>query len=119
MPGINWRDIPAWLLATFFLAGAYGNTFVTAGIAADYARWGYPPGFHYLTAILELTAAAMLIFRPLRFYGSLLGSTVMLAAMGTVVFHGEYAHGIPPLVVLSVCVLVAILTTRSKPSQPH
>ncbi|MEO9340496.1 DoxX family protein [Mesorhizobium sp. SB112] len=119
MLGINWRDIPAWLLAAFFLAGAYGNSFVTAGIAADYARWGYPPGFHYLTAILEFTTAVMLMFRPLRFYGSLLGSAVMLAAIGTVVFHGEYAHGIPPLVVLGVCILVAILTTRSKLSLPR
>lgn len=119
MPEIRWASSPAWLLAAFFLVGAYGNTFVTAEIATDYARWGYPQGFHYLTAILEFTAAAMLVFNPLRLYGSLLGSAVMLAAAGTVLFHGEYAHAMPPFVVLAVCLLVAILTVRSRRSRQH
>ncbi|MFD1981630.1 DoxX family protein [Mesorhizobium newzealandense] len=117
MPRIHWGNVLAWLLAAFFLVGAYGNTFITAEIAADYARWGYPESFHYLTAIFELTAAVMLIFRPLRLYGSLLGSAVMLAAAVTVVFHGEYAHATPPCVVLGVCILVAILTVRSRRSR--
>ncbi|CAN7411452.1 DoxX family protein [Pararhizobium sp. LjRoot238] len=119
MPRIYWGNVLAWLLAAFFLVGAYGNTFVTGEIAADYARWGYPESFHYLTAFLEFMAAVMLILRPLRLYGSLLGSVVMLAAVGTVMFHGEYTHGVPPFVVLSVCVLVAILTVRSSPSPQH
>lgn len=101
------------------MVGAYGNTFVSAEIAADYARWGYPQHFHYLTAICEFTAAAMLIFKPLRLYGALLGSAVMLAAAGTVMFHGEYAHAIPPLVVLGVCGLVARLTVRRRQSREH
>ncbi|WP_095198189.1 DoxX family protein [Mesorhizobium carmichaelinearum] len=117
MPKIRWGSSLAWLLAAFFVLGAWGNTFVTAEIAADYARWGYPEGFHYLTAIFELTAAVMLIFRPLRLYGSLFGSAVMLAAAGTVLFHGEYAHAMPPFAVLAGCLLVAILTVRSRRSR--
>lgn len=117
MPEIRWGNRAAWLLAAFFLVGAYGNTFVTAEIAADYARWGYPQSFHYLTAIFEFTTAVMLIFRPLRLYGSLLGSAVMLAAAGTVILHGEYAHAMPPFMVLAVCLLVAILTVRSRRSR--
>lgn len=38
MPRIPWGNALAWLLSAFFLIGAYGNTFVTAEIAADYAR---------------------------------------------------------------------------------
>jgi len=119
MSGIHWGNGLAWLLAAFFLVGAYGNTFVTAEIAADYARWGYPQGFHYLTAICECATAVMLIPRPLRLYGSLLGSAVMLAATGTVVLYGEYPHAVPPLVVLGVCVLAAILTVRSERLRQH
>lgn len=114
MPGFHPGNVLVWLLGGFFVIGAYGNTFVSPEIAADYARWGYPQGFHYLTAICELTTAVMLIFKPLRLYGSLLGSTVMLAAAATVMFHGEYVHAIPPLIVLGLCGLVARLTARRR-----
>jgi hypothetical protein len=119
MPEFHRGNVIAWLLAAFFLVGAYGNTFVSTEIAADYARWGYPQSFHYLTAICEFTAAAMLIFKPLRLYGALLGGAVMLAAAGTVLLHGEYAHAVPPVVVLGVCGLVAVLTNRSRRSRQH
>ncbi|MBR1235150.1 DoxX family protein [Bradyrhizobium sp. AUGA SZCCT0177] len=116
MRGHLWGNVVVWLLAAFFLVGAFGNTFVSTEIAADYARWGYPENFHYLTAFLECTTTVMLILKPLRLYGSLLGGAVMLAAAGTVVSHGEYAHAVPPLVVLGVCAFVAVLTVRSKRS---
>ncbi len=119
MPRLHQGNVISWLLAAFFLAGTYGNTFVSPEIAADYARWGYPENFHYLTAIFELLAAVMLVFKPLRLYGSLLGIAVMLAAAGTVVFHGEYPHAIPALVVLGLCGLVAFLTIRSRRSLRH
>lgn len=51
----------AWLLAAFFLFGAYGNTFLSEENAAAYAAWGYPGWFHYVTAALELTAALLLL----------------------------------------------------------
>ncbi|NKM57647.1 DoxX family protein [Rhizobium anhuiense] len=112
---LSLANVIAWLLAAFFFIGAYGNTFVSPEIAADYARWGYPESFRYLTAVCEFTAAVMLIVKPLRLYGSLLGSAVMLAAVATVLFHGEYAHAVPPMVVLGFCGLVARLTARRKP----
>jgi len=111
-----WGNVAAWLLAAFFFVGAFGNTFVSTQIADDYARWGLPENFHYLTACLECTTSVMLILKPLRLYGSLLGGAVMLAAAGTVASHGEYAHAVLPLVVLGVCVFVAVLTGRSKRS---
>ncbi|WP_424140313.1 hypothetical protein [Roseomonas chloroacetimidivorans] len=46
MPRLPWRDILAWLLAAFFLVGSIGSAFVSAEIAADYERWGYPNWFH-------------------------------------------------------------------------
>jgi hypothetical protein len=117
MRRVDWRAILAWLLAIFFLVGAFGNTFVSPQIAADYARWGYPAGFHYLTAIMELAAAIMLIVRSLRFYGALLGSAVMAAAIATVVVHGEFSHAVPPAFVLGVCAIVATVTARRSKSQ--
>lgn len=109
---LPWFDILAWLLAAFFLAGAVGNAFVSEENAANYARWGYPAWLHLVTAVLEFVAAILLVVRPLRIFGALLGGTVMLAAVGAVVLHGEYAHAIPPTVVLGVSVLVAFGTRR-------
>ncbi|WP_424140314.1 hypothetical protein [Roseomonas chloroacetimidivorans] len=65
-----------------------------------------------MTACLELAAAILLVTRPLRLFGALLGSAVMLAVVGTVVLHGEYSHTIPPAMVLGVSVLVLLLTLR-------
>ncbi len=103
----SWKALLAYLLAVFFLIGALGNIFVSEEIAADYARWGYPIWFHYVTGSLELVTALLLAVASLRFWGALLGVAVMLAACATVVLHGEHAHAIAPLGILAVAVAVA------------
>lgn len=112
MRRLSWPSILAWLVAAFFLVGAIGNAFPSEGIAADYARWGYPDWFHYVTALLELAAALLLAYRPTRLAGAGVGSLVMLAAAATTLFHGEASHAIAPLVVLGLTVLVGVLERR-------
>lgn len=97
---VKWASLLAWALAAFFIAGGIGNIFVSAEIAQDYRRWGYPDWFHYVTGALELCTAILLIVARLRLGGVLLGGLVMLAAAGTVLLHGEYAHAIAPIIVL-------------------
>lgn len=113
MRRINWTVVLRWVLAAFFVFGGLGNTFASETIVADYQRWGYPDWFHYLTALFELSAAALLIVRPRHLYGAFLGGAVMLAAAGTVIAHGEYSHAIPPLVVFGFSALAGFLTARS------
>lgn len=112
MRRINWPSVLRWVLAAFFVIGGLGNIFASETILADYQRWGYPVWFHYLTGLLELAVAALLIFRPRHLYGAILGAVIMLAAAGTVILHSEYSHAIAPLVVFSFSVLVAALTAR-------
>lgn len=114
MPKIHWASVLAWLLAAFFLVGAYGNTFVSPEIAADYARWGYPDWFHYVTAVIELTTAILLAWRPLRLLGALLGCAVMSSAAATVLLHAEYSHAIPPAVVLALSAVLVVLAMRER-----
>lgn len=102
----SWKELPAWLLAVFFLIGSFGNIFASDGIAADYARWGYPTWFHYMTGLLELSTAVLLLLKPMRFWGALLGAAIMAAAVATLALHGEYAHSIAPLVVLTIAAVV-------------
>lgn len=110
----KWNNVLAYLLSAFFLVGSITNIVNPDSIAADYARWGYPSWFHFVTGSLELATAALLLNSRFRFRGAMLGGAVMMAAVATVVLHGEHAHAIAPLMVL---LLVTIVGWRSKPSR--
>lgn len=110
---LPWRHIYAWLLAAFFVLGGSLNTFASPEILADYQRWGYPDWFHYLTGLTEWTAAALIALPATRLAGSVLACAVMAAAAGTVLLNGEYAHAVPPLVVLALAGLNGWLTWRA------
>lgn len=103
----TWKTVLAYLLAAFFLVGAVGNILALGQIADDYARWGYPDWFHYLTGTLELITSILLLRMRTRLWGALLGAAVMAAAAGTVLMHGEFTHAIAPAAVLAICLLVA------------
>ena len=102
------------LLVAFFLVGGFGNVFASDRILADYAQWGYPAWFHYLTGAMEVSTAALLIIERTRIAGVFLGSAVMIAAAGTVVLHGEYLHAIAPMVVLTLVLVNGRQTMRVK-----
>jgi len=117
MSKISWRQVLAWALAAFFVAGSLGNIFAARSIIEEYARWGYPTWFHFVTGSLELTTAALLVWAPTRLWGAALGCTVMCAALGTVIIHGEYGHAAPPLVVAGLAIVVGCVTWRNRLSQ--
>ncbi|MEJ5082900.1 MULTISPECIES: DoxX family protein [unclassified Ochrobactrum] len=104
----------AFSLSAFFVFGAYGNFLLSPQNAASYARWSYPDWFHYITATLELAAAALLINPPTRKTGAAIGALVMGAASLTTLFHTEYDHAISPLIVLIVSLLVLFLSGRTR-----
>ncbi len=102
----------AWLLAAFFLFGAYGNTFISDENAAAYAAWGYPDWFHYVTAILELAAALLLLGEVSRPFGAGLAVLVMAAASLTTLTNADNGHAVAPSVVLLISLLMLCLSLR-------
>ena len=112
MHKLTFRDFGALALSLFFVVGAAGNFMAPPDIAADYARWGYPSFFHYVTAALEITTAGLLIFRRTRVTGALLGCVVMASAVATLVWHVEYLHALAPIVVLAACVAIVAINRR-------
>ncbi|MGY3583677.1 hypothetical protein ACVIGB_007261 [Bradyrhizobium sp. USDA 4341] len=106
MSTISWRRVSALALAAFFVVGSLSNIFAPGSIYEEYLRWGYPYWFHFVTGSLELTTAVLLARARTRLWGSALGCTVMLAALATVTFHGEYGHGLAPLVVATLSIVV-------------
>ncbi|MEO6918709.1 MAG: DoxX family protein [Collimonas sp.] len=106
MSNISWRQVSALALAAFFVVGSLSNIFAPPSIYEEYLQWGYPSWFHFVTGTLELTTAVLLARTPTRIWGSALGCTVMLAALTTVTLHGEYGHGVAPLVAAILSIVV-------------
>ena len=118
MSKISWRQVLPIILAAFFVVGSLSNIFAPGSIYEEYLRWGYPRWFHFVTGSLELTAAILLFRAPSRLLGSALGCTVMLAALATVIIHGEYGHAVPPLVAATLSLLVGWTSWRKRAGVP-
>lgn len=114
MSKISWRQILPLALAVFFVVGSLSNIFAPGSIYQEYLNWGYPRWFHFVTGSLEFTAAILLFRVRSRLLGSALGCTVMLAALATVVMHGEYGHAVPPLLVATLSLVVGWTSWRAR-----
>jgi DoxX-like family len=97
MTSISWVQALVWGLAAFFVVGFVVNTFAVGLVGPEYRRWGYPDWFHFVSGGLELLVALLLPAMATRLFGVALGSTIMLAAIATVVWHREYRRAAPPL----------------------
>ncbi|WP_269510417.1 DoxX family protein [Burkholderia sp. IMCC1007] len=96
----NIESIMTCGLVAFFFVGGAVNGVAPKKVQDEYARWGYPGWFHYVTAASELLAALLLIVPATRVLGAILGIAVMTGAVATVLRHREYAHAVPPSIVL-------------------
>jgi hypothetical protein len=114
MSKISWRQVSALALSVFFFAGSLSNIFAPPSIYEEYLQWGYPSWFHFVTGSLELTTALLLARAQTRLWGSALGCAVMLAAFATVALHSEYGHGVLPLVVAALSILVGWIAWRKR-----
>ena len=118
MSKISWRQVLPLALAAFFVVGSISNILAPGSIYEEYLKWGYPHWFHFVTGSLELTAALLLLRAPSRVLGAALGCTVMLAALATVVVHGEYGHAVPPLIAAILSLVVGWIGWRKRIALP-
>ena len=114
MSKVSWRQVLPFALAAFFVVGSFSNIFAPGSIYEEYLRWGYPSWFHFVTGSLELTTAVLLAQIRTRLWGAALGCTVMLAALATVTLHGEYGHGVVPLVMTTLSIVVGWISWRKR-----
>lgn len=97
---MSYLNILSWILFIVFLIGALVNTFATEKIKNEYKKWGYPKNFQYLTALLELIVACLILDESLRFWGLLLAILVMLVAVVTLLLNKEKIQTIPAIIVI-------------------
>jgi hypothetical protein len=114
MSKFSWRQILPLVLAAFFVVGSLSNIVAPRSIFEEYLKWGYPHWFHFVTGSLELMTAVLLARARTRLWGAALGCTVMLAALATVTVHGEYGHGVAPLVVAILSIVVGWIAWRKR-----
>jgi DoxX-like family len=114
MSKISWRQVLPLVLAAFFVLGSLSNIFAAGSIYEEYLRWGYPRWFHFVTGSLELATAVLLARAKTRLWGASLGCIVMLAALATVTLHGEYGHGLAPLVIALLSVWIGWIAWRER-----
>ncbi|WP_069268945.1 DoxX family protein [Paraburkholderia nodosa] len=114
MSKISWRQVLPLVLAAFFVVGSLSNIVAPRSIFEEYLKWGYPQWFHFVTGSLELMTALLLARPRTRLWGSALGCTVMLAALATVAVHGEYGHGVAPLVAATLSIVVGWIAWRER-----
>jgi hypothetical protein len=89
----------AWLLAFAFAGAGLFNAIGGAAVQAGFIRWGYPAWWNFVTAALEVLSAVLIVLPETRIWGLALGAMVVIAAIATVTWRGEYMH-LPPGVVL-------------------
>lgn len=73
----------------------------------NFARWGYPTWFMYLTGLIEVVGAVLLWPQRTRLIGALLLVATMLGAILTHLVNGEAAFIAMPVVLLLLAAFVA------------
>jgi hypothetical protein len=114
MSKIPWRRVLTFVLAAFFVVGSLSNLFAPGPVYAEYLHWGYPHWFHFVTGSIELIAAVLLLRAPSRLSDAALGFAVMVAALATVITHGEYAHAVPPCIAAAWSVVVGSIAWKDR-----
>lgn len=105
------------ILALVFLASGFTKLAGMEMHVQGFDRWGYPIWFMYVTGLLEVLGAGLLIVPAVRFFGGLLLGCVMVGAIGTHLMHGEITMaGAPTL--LGILLAWVIWKTRGPYVEP-
>ncbi len=100
------HGIAILLTLVFIMAG--GTKLLTQPMHVEnFARWGYPSWFMYLTGFMEVSGAILIPIPQSRFYGAALLICVMLGAVTTHVINSEFGMIPLPFVLFGLASFVA------------
>ena len=91
--GTGWKKyvlLAISVLLGFAFLGAGGSKLAGVQMHVDnFARWGYPAWFQYVTGLVEVGAALLIVLPATRFYGAAVLVCTMLGAVVTHLVAGE------------------------------
>jgi putative oxidoreductase len=91
MQQARWQKITAWILqilvAVFFLAAGVTKLMGSQEMVTEFARMGFGQWFRYVTGMLEVTAALLLLLPRTAFWGGTILATMMLACASLHLFR--------------------------------
>ncbi|MBA2933903.1 DoxX family protein [Sphingomonas sp. CGMCC 1.13654] len=102
------EPIAVWLAAAAFAAGGIANATGHPKIRASFTNLGFPGWWCWVTAVLELVTAGLLLPPAGRLIGIALGSCIMAAAIAAIVARRLYRHLPPPVLFLFLLALAGL-----------
>ncbi|ACI58367.1 hypothetical protein Rleg9DRAFT_4934 [Rhizobium leguminosarum bv. trifolii WSM597] len=93
--------------AAAFLIGAIVNASARKPVREEFVRYGFPWWWCWVTALLELATAVLLLVRPTFTLGVVLGVCIMIVAIVAIVRARDYRHIPPPAIFLLLLVIAA------------
>jgi DoxX-like family len=99
-----------WLLVAGFFGAGLFNAIGRAQTKSDFARWGYPRWWSFVTGGLEMMSAVLIALPASRYVGLALGAVVIAAAVLTVLRFRDFSH-LAPLSIFAA--LIAVAATSS------
>ena len=104
--------LPALLLALIFFPQGWSKFSDTSGWAVAFRTWGYPDWFRTTIGVIEVTAAAGLLWARTAPFGALLIVMVMLGGMATHLVFEHGRHMTSEVVPLTLALIVLIARRR-------
>ncbi|TNM65276.1 DoxX family protein [Aliirhizobium smilacinae] len=102
-------DAATLVAAAAFLLGSVVNASARKSIREEFVRYGFPWWWCWVTALLELMTAVLLVVRPTFAIGAALGVCIMIAAIVAVVRVRDFRHILPPAAFLMLLLIAVIV----------
>ena len=94
------------------MVGHGGVTFAGPPVVREnFARWGYPAGFHRVTGVLEVVVGLLLLIPVTSRVGAIGSAMIVLAAVAMQIRSGDWGN-LPFAVVLMAASVAAIAIHR-------
>jgi uncharacterized membrane protein YphA (DoxX/SURF4 family) len=104
--------IPAVLLVLIFVPQGWSKFDDTSGWANAFRHWNYPDWFRVTIGVLEVAAAALLLYGRTAAFGAIVIIVVMLGGMGTHIVKDNGRHLTSEIVPLTLASIVLVVRRR-------